>query len=365
MKSWFIIGTSAELIKLYPLIKKINDSGKSWAILQTGQGWESFISQVRDFQIDEDKIYCLTSHPKKLSNSWIAFQWFFYSVLVNSIGLKRKIQKKFHSIEQSDVAIIHGDTLSTLVGAIYSKVLGLKIVHIEAGLRSHHNFDPFPEEIIRKIVSRLADVHMACDEVAQKNLHKENIFQSICITSGNSIYDSIQLSLNQNLVPMENHNFVLVNIHRTENLMSKQNWDIIKNVISKIVLSHEVFIVLMPNAREKFMQDTEALQLLSHKNVKVSDRMNFTVFFNWLRASSFVVTDGGSNQEECFYLGKPCLILRERTERQEGLSSSCVLSGFDINKINKFLEDPLLYKHPEQSLKNSPTQIMFDYLYGK
>jgi UDP-N-acetylglucosamine 2-epimerase (non-hydrolysing) len=361
MKHWFIIGTAAELIKLYPIIHESHQAGTEWHILQTGQSSQNFLEQANDFGISKSKIIELVSNKSDLKNSLRALIWFLKALLVRQSEIHSYIAKSTSSpIESHDLVFVHGDTLSTVVGTIYGRRLGLTVVHIEAGMRSHFWKSPFPEELSRRFVSCLANIHMAPDENASNNLMNEGIKHNVHVTCGNTVVDALRLTLT-NSSPMQQP-YVIANIHRYENLYSPQRWNHIIEILIETSKQHQIILILMPNTIAKFEKDKESFNRLLKAGVFMQPRLPFGKFAKLLHGATFVISDGGSNQQECFYLGKPCLILRDVTESLEGIGQSCVLAKFDNKIITEFLTGYEKYRRPMAFPKRRPTDIIFERL---
>lgn len=359
MNFWFVIGTAAELIKVYPLIDEAARRGLSWHIILTGQSSTNFWNQARDFSLPESKIIEISRSGKDLKNSLMAMRWFFKAVLINSFRLRTIIRDKSGlELGQKDYFIVHGDTLSTLVGAIYGTLYRLKIVHVEAGMRSHNWKSPFPEELSRRIVSQLAKYHMAPDENAKKNLLNEGISQNVVVTGGNTVVDAIQLAMS---TPLKS-SYVLVNIHRFENLNSSKRWDSIMKLLFEVAKKNQIIFVMMPNTEEKINLDKKLKEKLIQSDIKLIARLPFKEFVNLLEGAEFVLSDGGSNQQECHYIGKPCLILRDLTESIEGIGGACVISKFDPTIIENFLKNYKQFARPLAFPLKRPTDIIFENL---
>lgn len=364
MTFWFCLGTAAELIKVYPLIIEAQKREIRWYVLSTGQSGINLRTQYLDFKLPTSAFLELTESKRDLTTTAMAFYWFAKSIFISSKRLKQKITSlSSTSIGRDDFWFVHGDTLSTLLGSIYGRKLNLKTVHIEAGMRSHNILNPFPEEICRKIVSQICSYHMAPDLFAKNNLTNEGINQNVYVTEGNTVIDSLDLVINQSHgedIPTKP--YALVNVHRFENLNSKHNWNLILNTIIETSRQLPVVFVLMPNTEAKIESDPELKNILLSNNIKLVKRIPFSKFVHLLNQSEFVLTDGGTNQEECFHIGKPCLILRTHTERTEGIGKCCVLSGLDVGVINNFLVDPNKFKNENFKKTLRPTDIVFESL---
>jgi len=359
---WFVLGTAAELIKIYSLIDEAERQQMSWRILLTGQSANNFRMQAQDFNIPNSQIIELNPAQGDLKNSLMALRWFFKAMLIRKATIRAKIKENTApEITKKDFLFVHGDTLSTLIGTIYGKRLGLKIVHIEAGMRSHCWWAPFPEELSRRLVSRLAEFHMAPDENAANNLKNENITKNVTITGGNTVVDALQLALKNSKAPTRH--YVIANVHRFENLHSESRWGQIVDLIIDVAKTQNVIFVLMPTTIELLEKDTVSKQRLIAAGVELKHRMPFKQFTELLHESLFVLSDGGSNQQECHYVGKPCLVLREITESIEGIGASCVLAKFNPEIIQDFLANYKTYMRPTAFPVKRPTDIIFESLF--
>jgi len=347
----FFVGTAAELIKLYPVIHKAQAQGHQVRVIASGQSRENFVMQYRDLNLPDSSLTWLMSGGSDLRKSSSALLWFMRAIFTRKSTFRKKLLP-------SEILIVHGDTLSTLIGAWFGWRCGLKVVHIEAGLRSPKILNPFPEEITRRLVSLLATIHMAPDEAAVENLR--HVSGDVINTHGNTLLEAVQLCASERSAP--SHSFALVNIHRYENLNSEARWSAIVDTVVKAAATTKLIFVAHPQTMHKLRSDAQALKALTQPRIEIRERMPFSEFIWMLRSAQYLISDGGSNQEECSYLGKPCLLLRESTERREGLKSCCVLSRFEPQVIAKFLENPRQYATPPQEPVASPSQIILDRL---
>lgn len=364
MALWFVMGTAAELIKVYPLIVEAQKRKIDWFVLSTGQSGQNFWRQYDDFALPRQRATEFLKSSEDLKSSGKAASWFVKVLPKSKKSLLKIIVQSFHRVpNQTDFWVIHGDTFSTLIGATYGRRLGLKVVHIEAGMRSGNIMSPFPEELNRRIVSKLAHYHMAPDEHAAKNLYREGIKKNVVVTNGNTVLDSLHAAI-ENVEPNQipKGKYVVTNFHRFENLSANFKWASMIDVAIQAAQSYPVFFVLQPNARHKIDHDLDSKLRLEKAGVKLVDRMPFSQFMHLMHRSEFMISDGGSNQQECFYLGKPCLIMRDRTESIEGIGSTCVISQFKKETINDFLSNPEKFKRAPVIPVKRPTDIIFESL---
>jgi UDP-N-acetylglucosamine 2-epimerase (non-hydrolysing) len=356
---WICAGTAGELIKLYPIIKEIEKYPQQleWRFLFTGQSPCNFRRQWEDFGLNDQFIVGLVSTKTDLKNISHALKWFLRGILTSSQELQTKIKNTFgFEPKKNEIWVVHGDTLSTLMGAKWCTALHGRLAHVEAGLRSASIVRPFPEEITRRLVSRLTKIHFPQDEFAKNNLKIKSTKSEIISTNGNTLYDTLQLLGKVSHVESESSNtFVLVNIHRNENLSDDKRWQIIINTICKAAVHNHVRMVLHPPTSQKLLRDTQSNARLKDAGVELLPRIIFSQFIKLIHNARYVITDGGSNQEECAYLGKPCLILRTETERLEGLTKNCLLSKFEPELINNFIENPEKFQHMPTKFSINPS----------
>ncbi|MDT8397325.1 MAG: UDP-N-acetylglucosamine 2-epimerase [Pseudomonadales bacterium] len=268
--------------------------------------------------------------------------------------------------QKGAIWVVHGDTLSTVIGALWSRKAEGLLAHVEAGLRSTSLFRPFPEELNRRFVSMVAKVHFYQDDKAGQNLRNAGVRGEILGSGGNTLYDALDLlGEDGDDDGLPGQPYVVANIHRFENLNDKRRWDIIVETLCLAAVGQPIYLVLHPPTEEKLKNNPEMRQKLEKAGVILSPRMPFSKFIRVIHNARYVISDGGSNQEECAYLGKPCLILRMESEREEGLDASCYLTEFDEVRIAAFLENPETYLREKTVFEKSPSGIIMDFLMEK
>ena len=362
-------GTAGELIKLYPLLIRLDDAQAQWCFLFTGQSPVNFWSQWDDFNLPRSKVVTLLHTKYDLKTTVQALFWFIRAALAPIKNVKQKVFDQLDEVDSHNTTVIvHGDTLSTLIGAVFAKRLGvLKVAHVEAGLRSSMLFKPFPEEITRRIVSRIANIHFPQDELASLNLSRSRVGGVVLPTKINTLYDAL-FDVEQRFADFKvpSGAYVVANLHRFENLNSSLRWNAMIETLCQAAKNYKVYFVQHPPAAQKLESDSGAKERLINAGVTLLPRQPFTSFMRMIHGAHFIISDGGSNQEECAYLGKPCLILRDTTERVEGLDGgSCLLTKFDKNLITDFLEFPDSYRRDPISVDESPSSIIVNYCLGK
>ena len=246
-----------------------------------------------------------------------------------------------------------------------SKFQGLKVAQVEAGLRSFNYLKPFPEEITRVLSAKagLIDIFFCQDDKATQNVSRYN--KKSCCTRYNTMLDSLRLAKTVN--PGEKHpkasvNFAIISLHRFETISKKEKLEQVVNEVLKISRKIKLLFILHPPTRVALKNTGLFASLEKEPGCSLLPRQGFFEFNSLLRKAEFVITDGGSNQEERFYLGIPCLLLRSETERSEGLGGNVVLSNFDPTIINDFVLNYKSYRREPITDNHSPSRYIVNQL---
>jgi len=227
-------------------------------------------------------------------------------------------------LKKLEYIIYHGDTITTASAAVASSKLlnpgkKYKSVHLEAGLRSWNNFEPFPEEISRRIVSRFSDVLLSVSEISTKNLKR--LKKPKVLHFGNTIVDSANIALSlakkRKVKVIDKGKFAIVTVHRYENLKSKKRMEKIIDILHLCPIP--TYFYMHGNTVEALKKFRLMEKLKSGKNIHILEPSDYVDFIYQTSKCSIIICDGGSMQEESLVFGKPCIILRYSTERPEGL----------------------------------------------
>jgi UDP-N-acetylglucosamine 2-epimerase (non-hydrolysing) len=362
---YIFIGTTAELVKLAPVIREFNSRKIKFTLIASGQNdihFEEFRSLIGKVKI----IRAITPKGKE-SSIWKFFIWTaraFFSFLVG-------MRSNFQGLNKSNsLFIVHGDTVSSLMGSLVAYIYRLKLVHIESGLRSYNFLEPFPEELCRHVIARLADIHFCPNDWSMKNLaavggEKVNTYENTLIeTFWSEIKRKKSHPFVRHIQKQRKKYFVLV-AHRQEHVLFNRTKtkELLKFVLGHIPRNIKC-LFLVHDISAGFVDSLELLipDEVADKITKV-DRLPYGDFMHLLAGSEFLITDGGSNQEEMYYMGKPCLLLRNRTERIEGLNKNIVLSKNKHSRILAFLKHYKKYKHNPVQIKIRPSRIIADILF--
>lgn len=346
---------------MVPVLRQFSDNRVDFKIIATGQNSIVGSELLNLAKVNKVDIVLNTKSIKQTAVG--LFLWFIETILRGAFVLRKEL--KLERNVETRYMIVHGDTVSTAMGAMLGKIFGMKVVHIEAGLRSFNLLSPFPEEIDRLITSKLTNIHFCPNDWALGNLQK--VGGKKINTKQNTLSESLELALKQDGIPdalkkIGFGNFFIFVMHRQENLI---NTDLVNYLVEKVIETSEqlkcMFILHAPT--ELTLEKMHLLEKVkSTKNIYAFNRLPYVDFMKSINACEFLITDGGSNQEESSYFGKPCLILRKHTERIEGLNSNVVLSMNDPVKIEEFIKNYQKYIRSPISFSEKPSSIILKYL---
>jgi UDP-N-acetylglucosamine 2-epimerase (non-hydrolysing) len=349
---YIIIGTKAQYIKMLPVMKELEKNDLSFRLIDTGQH-PSITKEIRNtFDLRNPDLY-LHENQKNIGNAITAFFWNL-KILILGFWHCRKI------IHRGDYCLVHGDTLSTLQGALIARMCRAKLVHVEAGERTHNLWLPFPEEIIRKIVDRISHVCFASSDNSYSNLVNEKISARLINVQQNTIFDTVLLARNMACETGITGKYVLVSIHRAETVYSKKRMSVIVEAVLEIAQKIPVIWGLHELTRSKLIKFGLFEQLESAENVTLRGLFDYISFIKVMQGARFLMTDGGGPQEESFLLNVPCLLMRTETERT--YYQNIFLSEFNRDKIRKFLGEYSRYRCGENFHFESPSAKIIDFL---
>lgn len=353
-----LIGTKGQYIKMSPILQELNKRNINYNLVDTSVHKSITGTLIKTFNLQNPDYY-IGKRNKDPKNIHEMIGWFL-KASIDGIVKKKEIWKG-----QKGIVLLHGDTASTLLGVVLAKLSGIKIAHVESGYRSHDIFNPFPEEIIRKITAKFADVMFAADDETYNNLKKEKVKGEIINTQGNTLFDSIRYILNhneyQNFQPPLS-DYVLATIHRTENLYNKKRLKIAVKAIQMTSNDHKVYFVLYKSTQTILKKRGYLDELNKNKNIEMRyDYLDYPKFIKLISNSIFTIIDGGI-QLETYFLDKPCLSLRKKTEIKDGLGENTCISNFDLNIISDFIKNYKKYRRKKEIDKSCPSKIIVDYL---
>lgn len=331
IKVMTIFGTRPEAIKMAPLVKELENRKEIESVVCVTAQHREMLDQVLEvFDIKPD--YDLNIMKKGQTLSEITSR-----VLM---GLEEVIQK-----EKPNIILVHGDTTTTFAGALAAFYNNVDIGHVEAGLRTWNKYSPFPEEMNRQMVDRMSDMYFAPTEVSKNNLLEENIDINKIYVTGNTAIDAMKTTVNDNYYNelfdwIGNDRLILLTAHRRENLGEPMRN--IFRAVKRIVEEHNDIKVIYPIHLNPKVREVANEIFGEMDRIKLIEPLEVFDFHNFINKSYLILTDSGGIQEEAPSLGKPVLVLRDTTERPEGVEAGTLkLVGTDedtiYNETNKLL----------------------------
>ena len=306
-----IFGTRPEAIKMAPLVKELEKrDGIESVVCVTAQHREMLDQVLEVFNIKPDFDLNIMKQGQTLSE--------ITSRVLE--GLEYVIKEV-----KPDIVLVHGDTTTSFAGALAAFYNQVDIGHVEAGLRTNNKYSPYPEEMNRQMVDCMTDIFFAPTEVSKANLLKENTDEDKIYVTGNTAIDAMSTTISHNYTHPalewldENDKLILLTAHRRENLGDNMRniFTAVKNIVDNTTNIKVIYpIHLNPKVREianEIFKDT--------KKVKLIEPLDVFDFHNFMDKSYLILTDSGGIQEEAPSLGKPVLVLRDTTERPEGIDA--------------------------------------------
>jgi len=323
----FVLGTKAQFIKSKYVLKELVKNNFNLVIVDTGQHKE--ITKMELEQISENYDYVSVSRNSKNISSIVSMFFWFLKITLRPL----KVEK----LQKADYCIVHGDTLSTLIGLFIAKKNKVPVIHLESGFKSNNWFKPFPEEIIRALVTKFSEIIVIDSPEAEKNIKKYIGKKKIIRISRNTLFDSVVQEIKD--VEIIKNNNLIVTIHRTENIYNKKLLNKFinllieienKNLFDEIIwYCHDItFNALIKNSYNN---------LLIQKGIKLKKLLTHNKFILELCKSKSIITDGGSIAEECSILGLKTIIWRDLVENIQYLNKNVILSNYDSTYIFEFL----------------------------
>lgn len=333
-----VFGTRPEAIKMCPLTNLLKkEKHLKVVVCVTGQHKEMLKQVLEIFNIVPD--YDLEIMKKSQS----------------LCDISKNILDSFEPVllkESPDLVLVHGDTSTAFVASLCCYYNHVSIGHVEAGLRTFNIYSPFPEEFNRHAISIISSLNFAPTDVAMNNLLKENVNRSLIYVTGNTVFDALEYtsmmpSNNKELYKwLGNDRLILLTAHRRENIgLDMEN---MFEAIKEIVLSNKNVKVIYPVHLNPAVRNL-AMKHLLHERIKLVEPLNVVDFHDLMRHSYVILTDSGGIQEEACALRKPVLVMRNTTERPEGITANVLkLIGTKKEDIvdfaNKLINDRSVYK---------------------
>lgn len=333
-----MLGTKAQYIKTAPVVHELLERHVPVRIIDLGQHGELAETLRAELELPPPDI-CLGGATDVVSIPQ-ALRW------AARVGRQLVVGRR-RLFPMGGWCLVHGDTPSTLLSVLLARRYGLPVAHLEAGLRSPSLLEPFPEEAIRRAVTRLSAVLYAPDDEASDRLRGLRIKGQVVPTGGNTSRDALTRALHGSAVASSGP--AVFTMHRVENLHRRDRVERFVRVARDAAATGPVVFVVHGPTWDAIGGHRA---MLVSSGVELVDLLPHRDFTRLLSNARFVVTDGGSIQEECAQLGVPTLLWRAHTERSDGLDQNVILSCYSEDEVARFLANPDQLRVPPQQARS-------------
>ncbi len=343
IKVMSVFGTRPEAIKMAPLVKALEKEELTESIVcVTAQHREMLDQVLNDFEIVPDYDLNIMKAGQTLED-----------ITVRALtGIGDVIRK-----EKPDIVLVHGDTSTTFAASLAAYYNQTKVGHVEAGLRTYDKYQPFPEEMNRRLTGAMADLHFSPTSLARENLLKENIDKDIIFITGNTAIDALKTTIDNdyvftveelNKIDYKAKRVITVTAHRRENL--GEPLENICHALKKIIDNYDDVELVYAVHKNPAVSNTVHRILGGNERIQLLDPLDLRDMHNLMNRSFMVMTDSGGLQEEVPSMGKPVLVLRNVTERPEGVEAGTLkLVGTDTDTVYTMAKE--LLENKEEYMK--------------
>ena len=336
-KIMLVFGTRPEAIKMCPLVNELKTrEGIQTLVCVTGQHRQMLDQVLEAFSVTPDYDLSVMKDRQTL-----------FDVTANILLKIREVLEA----EKPDVVLVHGDTSTTFVTALACFYLQIPVGHVEAGLRTHNLYSPFPEEFNRQAVGIISQYNFAPTAMARDNLLKEGKPAERIYVTGNTAIDALKTTVRPNYTHPElewasDSRLILITAHRRENLGEPMKH--MFRAIRRVCDEHPDVKAIYPIHMNPAVREIASEILGDDARIRMIEPLDVLDFHNFLARSYLILTDSGGIQEEAPSLGKPVLVMRDTTERPEGIAAGTLkLVGTEeetiYNSFKELLENPVVY----------------------
>lgn len=340
-----VFGTRPEAIKMAPLILQLKKQSEKFETMTvvTAQHRQMLDQVLQTFNIEPDIDLNIMGKQQTLTD-----------ITVKILAKLDKLLKEM----KPDIILVHGDTTTTFAASLAAFYNQVRIGHVEAGLRTWEKYSPFPEEMNRQMTDAVTDLYFAPTMQSKVNLIKENHDEKNIFVTGNTAIDALKLTVQEHyhhdilaqIAP--NRRLILVTMHRRENQGEPMRR--VFSTLRQVVEAHDDVEVVYPVHLSPAVQEVAQAILSNHPQIHLIEPLDVVDFHNIAARSYFIMSDSGGVQEEAPSLGKPVLVLRDTTERPEGVSAGTLkLVGTESKNIHEAIEtlltDEIVYRQMSQA----------------
>ena len=353
----FVAGTTAEFIKIAPVLAELANRELPYRVWTTAQHVDGVAQTLADLDVRMPDRYLVSGRARRSVAKvgqvpgWAANV--AYTLIRQFRDLKREVGR--------GIVLVHGDTFTTVIGSALGRLLGVQVAHIEAGLRSGSLTSPFPEELNRRIVGRLATLNFAPTERERENLayRLRKGRAKVIVTGANTVVDALRRARTEAVdVPDLPEKFGLITLHRFELVQRKSDFEAI--LLRLREFAKDLPLVMVVGKSEQARMTELGLEHIFDNRFTRIDKRPYSAFLAILMRASMVVTDSGGLQEECAALGIPCAVHRARTERHQGLGENVLLTELKLSRLDDFLNNWQDYQRPSTIDEHHPSKLIVD-----
>jgi UDP-N-acetylglucosamine 2-epimerase (non-hydrolysing) len=349
-----VFGTTGELIKLAPVLLRLDERGHEYVLATTGQQVEQIPGFLEQLGLRQPDLWLARGSGSRDLRVNSDIPGWFGRVVRSYTRHRARLRRSLAHGPGEPLVLVHGDTMTTVLASAIGRSLRVPVAHIEGGLRSFDYRHPFPEELNRKLATALAAIHYAPGEWAASNLRRGVVVD----TGSNTIRDSLRLVPDgEPPFALSAGEFGIASLHRFELLKGRelltQTLELLADAARRLPL-----LFIGHSVTDAAVERFGLGRFFDSSRLIHTPRLRFFEFVRAERRSAFVVTDSGGSQEECYYLDLPCLVHRVKTERREGLGENAVLSGMHADVLGDFLRDPSRFRRTTPLPVASPSDVI-------
>lgn len=322
-KIMLVFGTRPEAIKMCPLVNELKNRKETQTVVcVTGQHRQMLDQVLQIFDVQPDYDLCIMKEKQTL-----------FDITTNILNSIKAVLEK----EKPEVVLVHGDTSTTFVTSLACFYLQIPIGHVEAGLRTYDIYSPYPEEFNRQAVSIISQYNFAPTELSKMNLLREGKKEETIFVTGNTAIDALKTTVREDYSHPElewakGSRLIMITAHRRENLGIPMEH--MFRAIRRVMDEHPDVKAIYPIHMNPVVRETAKRILGDEERIHIIEPLDVLDFHNFLSRSYLILTDSGGIQEEAPSLGKPVLVMRDTTERPEGIAAGTLkLVGTDEETI--------------------------------
>lgn len=342
-KIMVVFGTRPEAIKMCPLVNELKSRESiDTRVCVTGQHRQMLDQVLKAFDVEPDYDLSIMKDNQTL-----------FDVTVNILNSIKEVLEK----EKPDLVLVHGDTTTTFVTALACFYMRIRVGHVEAGLRTHNIYSPYPEEFNRQAVGIMAAYHFAPTEKSRQNLISEGKDESTIYVTGNTAIDALKTTVRKDYTHPEldwakGSRLIVITAHRRENL--GEPMERMFRAIRRIIEKYDDVKAVYPIHMNPVVRETADKILGTCDRIHIIEPLDVLDFHNFLSESYLILTDSGGIQEEAPSLGKPVLVMRDTTERPEGVEAGTLkLVGTEEDTIYEEFDRLLSDKEAYSAMSNA------------